>query len=149
MEAITEENIEKFPDLQLFKSIEYYYMQQIHECGYGTDWDKTIMFENVSVLEDTINKINDGIPMMLMFQTYDNNFKYYKNLLFRMGNHAVNGIKILRNIENANKYKIAIYNNSAPGETQYLEVQKVRTLFGTQLKSYEQEGHLTNIFVEK
>lgn len=68
-----------------------------------------------------------------------------------MINKIVIRFVVLRSVKDTNKYKIAIYNNNNnnPIEIQYLTVDKVKTLFGTTLYCYEQEGYCTNIFVEK
>lgn len=152
MEELTEENIEKFPDLQLFKAITYFYVSQYEEEGWDADTSNRKHFsEGLEALEETIEKINSGIPVRVGFQTYDNTLisAIRRVLLSTKTNHAVNGIRVLRNIENPNKYKIAIYNNNTPGETEYLSVDIVKTLFGTKLCCYEPEGHCTNIYVEK
>lgn len=149
MEEFTDENIKKFLDLQLFKAIEYLYMTQVKENGWGPDYDKQIFFENPNVLDDTIERINNGTPVVISYKTYSSSIGSTFQWLISHADHAVNGIRILRNVEEPNKYKIAIYNNNRPGETEYLNVEKVKTLFGTTLCCYEQEGHCTNIYVEK
>ena len=40
------------------------------------------------------------------------------------GNHAVNAIKLIQDIHNANKFKIEVYDNNFPGETRYIEVTR-------------------------
>lgn len=149
MNSCTEENIKNFPDLQLFKAIEFLYMNQLNSEGTYADNNKVIMFDNISVLDETIDKINNGIPVIIAYQTYEEKFENTLQRLLLQANHAVNGIKVLRNIKDTNKYKIAIYNNQNPKETQYLNVEKVQNLFGTTLYCSEQGGNCTNIFVEK
>ena len=40
------------------------------------------------------------------------------------GNHAVNGIRLIQDINDANKFKIEIYDNNYPGETRYINVTR-------------------------
>lgn len=46
------------------------------------------------------------------------------------GNHAINGIKLIQDNEDGNKFKIAVYNNNFPGETQYIEMTRKKMGFG-------------------
>lgn len=149
MDKLTNENVKKFPDFQLFKVIEYFHVTQLTKDGYGPDYDKQIFFENPKVLDDTIEKINSGIPVVISYKTYSSSIGSTFQWLISHADHAVNGIRVLRNIHKPDKYKVAIYNNNNPRETQYLNVEKVKTLFGTTLCCYEQDGHCTNIYVEK
>ena len=139
MDACTEKNLELIPDLQIFKAIEFLYMIQFDAST------EKILFEDPKVLDDTIDRINNGDPVGISFLTKGNVLKW----LMTKSNHRVNGIKVLRSTKDTNKYKLAIYDNRSPKETQYLTVEKVKSLFGTMLCGYEQEGHCTNIFVEK
>ena len=50
--------------------------------------------------------------------------------LLKKVNHAVNGTQVMQSLKNPNTYKIAIYNNNFPGETQYLVLNGVKTLTG-------------------
>ena len=146
MDACTDENLELIPDLQVFKAIEFLYMTQFNEEGTNGQKGQKVMIDNINVLYDTVDRINDGDPVGISYLTHGNLLQ----LIFKRSNHAVNGIKVLRSVKNTNKYKIAIYNNSYPMETQYLDIEKVKTsLFGTTLCGYEQDGHFTNIFVQK
>ena len=149
MDKLTEEKIEKYPDLQMFKAIEYLFMTQLTEDGYGSNYEEQLFFEKPEVLDETIERINDGIPVVITYKQYSKTPGWVFEWLISRADHSVNGIKILRNVKDTDKYLIAIYNSNSPGETQYLNVEKVKTLFGTTLCCYEQEGHCTNLYVEK
>lgn len=40
------------------------------------------------------------------------------------GNHAINAIRLIQNIDDANKFKLEVYDNNYPGETRYIEVTR-------------------------
>ena len=40
------------------------------------------------------------------------------------GNHAINAIKLIQDKDNANKFKLEIYDNNYPKETRYIEVTR-------------------------
>lgn len=40
------------------------------------------------------------------------------------GNHAINSIKLIQDINDSNKFKIEVYDNNYPGETRYIEVTR-------------------------
>ena len=40
------------------------------------------------------------------------------------GNHAINSIRLIQDINDSNKFKIEVYDNNYPGETRYIEVTR-------------------------
>ena len=40
------------------------------------------------------------------------------------GGHAINAIRLVQDINDANKFKIEVYDNNYPGETRYIEVER-------------------------
>ncbi len=40
------------------------------------------------------------------------------------GNHAINAIRLIQDTEDANKFKIEVYDNNYPGETRYIDVTR-------------------------
>lgn len=40
------------------------------------------------------------------------------------GNHAINAIRLIQDINDANKFKIEVYDNNYPGETRYIEMTR-------------------------
>ena len=149
MDAFTEEVIKEIPDLQIFKAIEYFHMQQVDSSGKGVDYDKVEKVDDCNALENAIDKINDGIPALIMYQTRDDDLVTTLQWLSSLANHTVNGIKVLRCVNDTNKYKIAIYNNNQPMQTEYLTLKKYQGLFEVNIECYEPNGQLTNIFIEK
>lgn len=48
-------------------------------------------------------------------------------LLVINSNHAINATKIIQDNSDSNKFKIGVYNNNFPGETQYITVTRTKT----------------------
>lgn len=59
--------------------------------------------------EELAKGLNDGTPLVL-----------------GIGDHAINAIKLIQDIDDANKFKIAVYDNNYPGETRYIEVTRTK-----------------------
>ena len=56
------------------------------------------------------SQLNDGTPLVIG--------------LSGAGNHAINAIRLIQDTNDANKYKIEVYDNNYPGETRYIEVTR-------------------------
>ena len=146
--------LEKNPDLQLFKAIEYYYGLQFKEDGTVNE-DNNIIINNSNNFKLLIKEIDNGNPVVLLFEsgssgsTFVNIVRY----LLKRTSHAVNGTQVMQSLKNPNTYKIAIYNNNSPGETQYLVLNGVKTLTGNVhyfiKKEAENEFSYTSLFMVK
>lgn len=105
----------------LFKAIYRLFILQIDDERYSfnTDPDKSYDF--------LVEQLDKGVPIVL---TVD-------------GNHAVNAIRILRDNEDANKFKIEIYDNNYPGKTKYIEATRhkmaITTSYITWFNDYDYE----------
>lgn len=151
---INNEMLEKNPDLQLFKAIEYYYGLQFKEDGTVNE-DNNIIINNSNNFKLLIKEIDNGNPAVLLFEsgssgsTFVNIVRY----LLKRTSHAVNGTQVMQSLKNPNTYKIAIYNNNSPGETQYLVLNGVKTLTGNVhyfiKKEAENEFSYTSLFMVK
>lgn len=47
-------------------------------------------------------------------------------MYFKDGGHAVNALRLIQDLDNANKFKIEIYDNNYPGETRYIDVTRIK-----------------------
>jgi len=54
------------------------------------------------------NELNNGTPMVIAIAR----------------NHAINAIRLIQDINDANKFKIEVYDNNFPGETRYINVTR-------------------------
>lgn len=55
-----------------------------------------------------VDKLEDGIPMVITIN----------------GNHAINGVRLIQDLEDANKFKLEVYDNNYPGEVKYIEITR-------------------------
>lgn len=153
IDSDTEDVLQKCPDLQLFKAIDYYYVDQFDEEGVDGDISKRIDINSEKRLQDLINEINNGKPVIISYEVPNNAWIIEKiRLYLNKTNHAVNGIQVLRSTENPNNYKIAIYNNNSPGETEYLDLIKRKSIINGEI-SYKmyidlESKQKTNIFFQ-
>lgn len=69
---------------------------------FGADPDKS--FELLK------ENLENGIPVMLNID----------------GSHAINAIRLIQDMEDANKFKIEVYDNNYSGETRYIEVTRTK-----------------------
>lgn len=88
----------------LFKAIYRLFILQIDDKRYSFSTDPD---ESYAFLEGQLEK---GVPVVLGID----------------GVHGVNAIRILRNNEDSNKFKIEIYDNNYPAETRYIEVTRYK-----------------------
>lgn len=61
-----------------------------------------------SAWEELLYNLSDGTPQVISIN----------------GNHAINAIRVIQDISDANKFKIEVYDNNYPGETRYISVTR-------------------------
>ena len=101
----------------LLKAIYRLFILQIDDERYSFATDPDDTYE---LLEKQLGK---GVPIVLSID----------------GNHAVNAIRILRNNEDSNKFKIEIYDNNYPGETKYIEATRYKMVKSIAYESWFNE----------
>lgn len=153
IEAETEQILQQCPDLQLFKAIDFHYVSQYDEEGVDADISKKIKIDSENRLEELIDEINNGNPLIISYEVPNNGWLIDNiRLILNKSNHAVNAIQILRSIEKPDNYKIAIYNNNSPGEIEYLNLIKQKSIINGEI-SYKmfidlESKQKTNIFFQ-
>ena len=89
---------------QLIDAIWRLYILQANakKTSFSSDSDKAF--------NELYSQLNDGTPLVIG--------------LSGAGNHAINAIRLIQDTNDANKYKIEVYDNNYPGETRYIEVTR-------------------------
>lgn len=89
---------------QLIDAIWRLYILQANakKTSFNSDPDKAF--------NELYSQLNDGTPLVIG--------------LSGAGNHAINAIRLIQDTNDANKYKIEVYDNNYPGETRYIEVTR-------------------------
>ena len=101
----TFEDYVKKDDYQVLSAIWRLFILQIDDSRLSFSTEPDITFERLN------NDLVKGIPSVISVG----------------GNHAVNAIKLIQDINDSNKFKIEVYDNNFPGEKRYIEV--VRSKF--------------------
>lgn len=72
--------------------------------------DKSVSFDSEpdAAFSELMNKLKEGSPQVLVIN----------------GNHAINAIKFIQDINDANKFKIEVYDNNFPGKTKYITMTR-------------------------
>ncbi len=75
--------------------------------------DKNISFSTTpdKAFQELENKLTNGTPVVLAINN----------------NHAINAIKLIQDINDANKFKIEVYDNNYPGESRYINVSRSKS----------------------
>lgn len=92
--------------------------------------DEGISFSSESdkAFETLVDKLSQGIPQLISIN----------------GNHAINAIRFIQDTEDADKFKIEVYDNNFPGESRYITVtrskfNKVQLNYTAWTNEYEYE----------
>ena len=100
---------------QLMQAIFRLYVTQVLDETY--DLNSVTNFNVDENFNKLITKLNDGIPVLFSFQVPNR------------GGHAVNAIQLIDDMDDVNKFKIAIYDNNYPGEIRYVECTRHKNKF--------------------
>ena len=100
---------------QLMQAIFRLYVTQALDETY--DLNSATNFNADENFNKLITKLNDGIPVLFNFQVPSG------------GGHAVNAIQLIDDMDDVNKFKIAIYDNNYPGEIRYVECTRHKNKF--------------------
>lgn len=89
-------------DVQLLKAIWRLYMFQMdgETMSFSADPDKSY--------NKLFNELGSGNPIVIGVG----------------GNHAINAVRLIQDLEDANKFKLEVYDNNYPGETRYIEIKR-------------------------
>lgn len=89
-------------DVQLLSAIWRLFMLQMQaeQTSFTSDPD--------DAYTKLLNKLEDGTPMVISVG----------------GNHAINAVRLIQDLEDANKFKLEVYDNNYPGETRYIEITR-------------------------
>ena len=100
---------------QLMQAIfRLYVTQALEETYFLNSVTNSNVDENFNKL---ITKLNDRIPVVFGFRVPNR------------GSHAVNAIQLIDDMDDVNKFKIAIYDNNYPGEIRYVECTRHKNKF--------------------
>lgn len=91
-----------YEDVQLLKAFWRLFMLQAH------DEEVTFSGNNDNAYNKLINELNSKNPIVIGIG----------------GNHAVNAVRLIQENNEADKFKLEIYDNNHPGERQYIEVTR-------------------------
>lgn len=93
-------------EYQLLNAIYRLYVTQTNDESIYFRFDPTKAFEQLK------NDLQSGKPTIISF--------YVKNV----GGHTVNAIKLIQDNENANQFKLAIYDSNFPGKVRYIKITR-------------------------
>ena len=100
---------------QLMQAIFRLYVTQVLDETYDLN---SVTNSNVDEnFNKLITKLNDRIPVVFSFRVPN------------IGSHAVNAIQLIDDMDDVNKFKIAIYDNNYPGEIRYVECTRHKNKF--------------------
>ncbi len=96
------ENAVKKDDSQVLSAIWRLFILQVEDdrTSFSSDPDKAF--------EELNSGLSSGTPLVTTVA----------------GNHAINSIRLIQDINDSNKFKIEVYDNNYPGETRYIEVTR-------------------------
>lgn len=98
------ENAVSKDDSQLLSAIWRLFILQVNDKRINFSADPDVSWNELS------NSLENGIPQTLIINH----------------NHAINAIRLIQDISDANKFKIEVYDNNYPGKTKYIEVTRTK-----------------------
>lgn len=91
-------------DVQMLKAIWRLFMYQMdgESLSFAPNPDKAY--------NKLVTELKSGTPMVIEIN----------------GNHAINAVRLIQDLEDSNKFKLEVYDNNYPGEVRYIEITRTK-----------------------